>query len=161
MPPSFDPIQRLARPRHLARPALPGEFLRIHRLDRLSLDEWMATLPDGTEIVVADVEGKPSPIAIEKAIAVVQSRAYLEARARQLLAPSGRPNGQWRLLTIDFGVEARHRRLEFLMCFAFQATSSDLVAASPYIEIGFALPVRSGTDPMFVLTIQTASGLAG
>lgn len=125
----------------------------------------MSVLPDNTEIVVADVAGKPSPIGIEKAIAIVQSRAYLEARARQLLVPLGKRDGEWRMVAIDFGNEALHHDCEFLMCFAFQAAKADLAATSPYVEVGFALPVRlsvsPGCSPMFILTIQTTVGLDG
>lgn len=149
----------------LAMLAIPSEFLPIHRLDKPPRDEWMAVLPDSTEIVVADVEGKPSSIGIERAISIVQSRAYLEARARQLLVPLGKGDGEWRLVAIDFGIEAQHHDCEFLMCFAFQATKADLSATSPYVEVGFALPVRLSVSPsyspMFILTIQAATGLAG
>ena len=149
----------------LAMLAIPGAFLPIHRLDTPPHDEWMAVLLDGTEIVVADVEGKPSPLGIEKAVAIVQSRAYLESRARHLLAPFGKEKGEWRLLAIDFGIETLHHDCEFLMCFAFQTTQSDLAATDPYVEVGFALPVRrsvsAGHSSMFVLTVQTAAGLEG
>jgi hypothetical protein len=145
--------------------AIPSEFVPVRGLGTRGRDEWMAVLHDNTEIVVADLEGRPSPIGIEKAVAIVQSRAYLETRARQLLAPLGREGGEWRLITIDFGIEARHRDCEFLMCFAFQATKTDLADTNPYVEVGFALPVRpsagSGLGPMFILTIQTTAGLDG
>lgn len=151
--------------RDLAMLAIPSEFLPIHRLGTPGHDEWMAVFPDNTEIVVADVEGKPSPMGIEKAIVIVQGRAYLEARARQLLVPLGQEDGEWRLVAIDFGIEAQHHDCEFLMCFAFQATKTDLVDTSPYVEVGFALPVRlsvsPGFSPMFILTIQTTAGLDG
>jgi hypothetical protein len=42
----------------LAALAIPSEFLPIQRLDTPARDEWMATFPDGTEIVVADIERK-------------------------------------------------------------------------------------------------------
>jgi len=144
----------------LAMLAIPGEFLPIRRLGTPGHDEWVAVLPDGTEIVVADAEGKPSPIGIEKAISIVHSRAYLEARARQLLVPLGKGDGEWQLVTIDFGIEAQHHDCELLMCFAFQATRVDLADTSPYVEVGFVLPVRSSIGPMFILMIQTATGLA-
>ncbi|UBM08794.1 hypothetical protein [Cupriavidus metallidurans] len=67
--------------------AIPSEFFPIHRPDPTPHDEWMAVLPDNTEIVVADMAGKPAPRGIEKAIATAQSRAYSEALARQLLVP--------------------------------------------------------------------------
>lgn len=135
---------------------IPREFLAIHRLGTPPHDEWMSVLPDNTEIVVADVNGKPSSTGIEKAIAIVQSRAYLEERARQLLLPFGKEEGEWRLVTIDFGIEAQRHKCEFLMCFAFQAAAAELCATSSYVEVGFALPWRSGANPMFVLTVQTA-----
>jgi len=141
--------------------AIPSEFLPINRLGTPPHDEWMAVLPDSIEIVVADVEGKPSSIGIEKAISIVQSRTYLEARARQLLSPLFKEDGEWRLVTIDFGIEAQHHDCEFLMCFAFQVAKADLAASSPYVEVGFALPVRSSIGPMFILTIQSGIGLAG
>lgn len=144
----------------LAMLAIPSEFLPVNRLGTPPHDEWMAVLPDSTEIVVADVEGKPSPIGIEKAIAIVQSRTYLEARARQLLVPLSNKDGEWRVISIDFGIEAQHHDCEFLMCFAFQATGTDLVDTSPYVEVGFALPVQSSIGPMFILMIQTATGFA-
>lgn len=102
--------------------AIPSEFLPVNRLGTPPHYEWMAVLPDSTEIVVAEVEGKPSPIGIEKAIAIVQSQTYLEARARQLLVPLSKQDGEWRVISIDFGIEAQHHDCEFLMCFAFQAT---------------------------------------
>lgn len=139
---------------------IPSEFLPVSRLGTPPHDEWMAVLPDSTEIVVSDAEGRPRAIEIEKAISIVQSRAYLEARARQLLVPLGKENGEWQLVAIDFSIEAQHHNCEFLMCFAFQATMADLAATSPYVEVGFALPVRSSIGPMFILTIQTATGLA-
>nr|WP_315591689.1 hypothetical protein [uncultured Cupriavidus sp.] len=147
----------------LALLAIPSEFLPIHRLGTPPHDEWMAVLPDNTEIIIADMAGKPIPLGIEKAIAVVQSRAYLEARARQLLVPLGKEDGEWRLVAIDFGIKALRHECEFLMCFAFQASKSDLDDMPLHIEVGFALPVRSsvsaGYSPMFVLTIQTTTGL--
>lgn len=144
----------------LAMLAIPSEFLPIRRLGGLPHEEWMAVLPDNTEIVVADVGGKPSSIGIEKAISIVQSRAYLEARARQLLLPIVRQDGEWRLVGIDFGVEARRHNCEFLMCFAFQARMANLDATGPYVEVGFALPMRSSIWPIFILTIKTVTGLA-
>lgn len=77
--------------------------------------------------------------------------------------PLGKADGEWRLVAIDFGIEAQQHDCEFLMCFAFQATKSDLADTSPYVEVGFALPVRlsvsAGYSPMFILTIQTTAGL--
>ena len=59
---------------------ISSEFLPINWPGKRPHGEWMAVLPDGTEIVVADVEAKPSSIGVKKAIAIVQGRAYLEAR---------------------------------------------------------------------------------
>lgn len=77
--------------------------------------------------------------------------------------PLGKADGEWRLVAIDFGIEAQQHDCEILMCFAFQATKSDLADTSPYVEVGFALPVRlsvsAGYSPMFILTIQTTAGL--
>jgi hypothetical protein len=140
--------------------AIPSEFLPIHRLDTPAHDEWMATLPDSTEIVVADVGGKPSSRGIEKAIAILQNRAYFEARARQLLVPLGEEDGEWRLVAIDFGVKAQQHDCEFLMCFAFQRMGPSVAVANPHVEIGFNLLVRSNVDPMFILTIETMAGLS-
>lgn len=141
--------------------AIPSVFLPINRLSTPPQAEWMSMLPDSTEIIVADVEGKPSAIGIEKAVSIVQSRAYLEARARQLLSPLGKEEGEWRMIVLDFGIEAQHHDCEFLMCFAFQTAKANLADTSPYVEVGFALPVRSSIGPMFMLTIQTAIGLEG
>lgn len=142
----------------LAMLAIPSEFLPIHRPGSPRHGEWMAVLPDGTAIAVAGVQGKPCPIGIEKAIAIVQSRAYLEARARRLLAPLIGEDGEWRLAVIDFGAEARRHGCEFLMCFALQTAEADSAAASPYAEVGFALHVRPDATPAFILSIQTAIG---
>jgi hypothetical protein len=141
--------------------AIPGDFLPVRRLATPPQEEWMAMLADSTEIIVADEKGRPSAIGIEKAISIVRNRAHLEARARQLLLPLDVPEGEWRLVGIDFGIEAQCHNCEFLMCFALQATTAELCATNPYVEIGFALPWRSGANPMFVLTIQTAIALTG
>jgi len=76
-------------------------------------------LADSTKVVVPDVQGAPSSLALEKAVSIVQSRAYLERRALQLLVPFTKDRGDWRLVTLDFGVEAQRHECEFLMCFAF------------------------------------------
>lgn len=133
-------------------------FLPLRRLGAQPHDEWMAVLSDLTEIVVADAGGEPCSIGVEKAVSVLQSRTYLEARARRLLESLGRRDGEWRLVTIDFGLEAQRHDCEFLMCFAFQATKSDLVESSPYVEVGFALSMRAAVDLMFILTIRTVAG---
>ncbi|WP_198088138.1 hypothetical protein [Variovorax sp. E3] len=114
--------------------AIPDEFLPIRRL-ALPQDEWMAVLPDGTEVVIADEKGRPSALGIEKAISIVRNRSHLEARGRQLLSPLCKSDGEWRLVGIDFGVEAQHHNCEFLMCFVFQAAAAGLCATSPYVEV--------------------------
>lgn len=139
--------------------AIPTEFLPVRRLGIQLQDEWMAELPDGTEIVVADAGDKPSSVCVEKAVSIVQSRTYLETRARQLLVPLNQKSGVWRLVTIDFGHEAQQHECEFLMCFVFESEGSGLAESSPYVEVGFALSVQSGAGPMFVLMIQETTGL--
>lgn len=156
-------MQSTSRPsrRCVPGPAVLGEFVLTNRLGSWPRDEWMAVLPDRTEVVVLDLRGEPSPTAIQKAVAIVQSRAYLEKRALQLLVPFSKDDGRWRLVTIDFGIEARHEDCEFLMCFAFQAANSDMSVTSPYVEVGFALPMQAPVDPVFILSVRTAAGLRG
>lgn len=72
--------------------------------------------------------------------------------------PFTRDEGDWRLVTLDFGVEAQRHECEFLMCFAFQVGSGVLSVTGPYVEIGFSLPVPTDEDPVFVLTVRTAVG---
>jgi hypothetical protein len=45
------------------------------------------------------------------------------------------------------------------MCFAFQFAIAELSTESPFAEIGFALPMQSGGDPIFIMTIKTTAGL--
>jgi hypothetical protein len=140
-------------------PATLGEFrLRDDLHDRIC-DHWMATLADFTEVVVSDFRGAPSQVGIEKAVSVVQSLGYLKPRALQLLVPFTKEAGAWRLVTLDFGAEARCHECEFLMCFAFQAPNSQLTITSPYIEIGFALLRSEASEPLFSLTVKSACGL--
>ena len=118
----------------------------------------MVVLADSAEIVVPDVGGRPSLLAIKKAALVVQSRARLEKRARQLLAPPpDKVDGNWRLVTLDFGVEAQRHECEFLMCFALQPVNGELSVTSSYVEIGFSLKVPIRDDPVFVLSVKTAA----
>jgi hypothetical protein len=139
-------------------PATLGGFVLTTRLAACPRDEWMAVLPDSTEVVVPDFRGAPNSLAIEKAVAIVQSRAYLEKRALQLLVPFTKDQGDWRLVTLDFGIEAQRHDCEFLMCFAFQVGSGELSITSPYVEVGFSLPIPTDEDPVFVLTVRTAVG---
>jgi hypothetical protein len=139
-------------------PATLGEFVLTNRSAACPRDEWIAVLADSTEVVVPGLQGAPSPLAIEKAVSIVQSRAYLEKRALQLLVPFTKDQGDWRLVTLDFGVEAQRQECEFLMCFAFQVASGKLSVTRPYVEIGFSLPVPMDADPVFILMVITAVG---
>lgn len=130
------------------------------RADAFPYREWVATLANRTNVVVSDWCAAPSPLGIEKAVSIVQSRAYLENRARLLLLPFGKETASWRLATIDFASAARRHRCEFRMCFAVQDTSGVLSMTSPSVEIGFALPAPGATDPVFVLTVVTVVGFA-
>jgi len=138
-----------------------GVFVRISRMSAMAPhEEWMATLPDKTEIVVPDEADRPSARDLAKAISVVQSRAYLGKRAVQLIAPFLPARGAWRLLTIDFGTEARRYESEFLMCFAFVAANTELSSASPYFEVGFSRSeVLENDEPVFGLTVKAIVGV--
>src|SRR5450755_4169683 len=86
---------------------------------------------DLTTVVVGDRWNLPCPVHVEKAVSTVQCRAYLEPRARRLLLPFTKKDGRWRLVGIDFGFTARRHGCEFLMSFAFRATSGMLSITSP------------------------------
>lgn len=155
------PSTRLGQRRRVPGTATLGDFVATDRVGAFPYREWVATLADRTEVVVSDWCAAPSLPGIEKAVSIVQSRAYLEQRARLLLRPFGKNDaGSWRLTAIDFGTAARRHRCEFLMCFAVQDTSGALSMTSPFVEIGFTLPTPVATDPVFVLTIVTAVGFA-
>ena len=79
----------------------------MNKLGSCPRDECMLVLADLTEVAVADSNGAPNPVGVERALSIVQSRSHLEGRARQLLVPFTKDEGDWRLVTIDFGVEAR------------------------------------------------------
>jgi len=153
-------MSRAPRPSHccVAGPASLGTFVRGIELGRGSREEWVASVTQNTDVVVSDADGVPSPIGIAKAHSIVQSRAYLERRAVHLLAPLTNEPGNWRLVTLDFGTQARLHECEFLMCFAFEASHSQLSITSPYAEIGFALMAPAAEEPLFVLTVKTAVG---
>lgn len=139
---------------------LLGDFALVNRYSRRgSSEEWMAVLPDETEVVLADRGGAPCAVGLKRAIAIIQSRSYLMPRARQLIEPIFRGDGEWRLVTIDFGAEASRYRCEFLMCFAFVQKNGQLTAESPYLEVGFELPERQSEDPVFRLTIKAVEGI--
>jgi hypothetical protein len=136
-----------------------GEFRLSNKLDFRMCDEWVATLADSTEVVVGDFRGAPSQVGIEKAVSVVQSRGELEQRALQLLVSFTTEPGRWRLVTLDFGAEARRQDCEFLMCFALQTPNSQLSITGAYVEIGFALLRSQVSEPLFILTVKSACGL--
>ncbi len=150
-----------SHPHGVPGPAPFGTFVRGIGLDKHRGAEWVAPISAHADVIVGDADGAPSPIGVAKALSIVQSRAYLQRRAVQLLIPLTRDAGSWRLVTIDFGAQARLHACEFLMCFAFEATHSELSITSPYAEIGFALTVSATDDPLFVLTVKTASGFSG
>jgi hypothetical protein len=139
-------------------PATLGGFVARDSADAFPHREWVATLGDRTNVVVSDWCAAPSPLGVEKAVSIVQSRAYLEHRARLLLPLFGKQTGSWRLATIDFASAARRHRCEFLMCFAVQDTRGVLSNTSPSVEVGFALPAPGAMEPVFVLTVATVVG---
>jgi hypothetical protein len=151
-----------ARPkyRHAPGPATLGDFVASIRSGAFAHREWIATLADLTTVVVNDWCGAPSQVGIEKAVSIVQSRGYLEQRARLLLLRVTKEAESWRLVRIDFATEARRHGCEFLMCFAVEAVDGVLPSASPSVEIGFALPTPTAVDPVFVLTVVTAGAVA-
>ncbi|MGJ7512072.1 hypothetical protein [Variovorax sp. GT1P44] len=59
-------------------PSQLGEFVCVSQMSAMAPhDEWMATLPDKTEIVVPEEGNRPNLLGVAKAISVVQSRSYL------------------------------------------------------------------------------------
>jgi hypothetical protein len=158
--PSGTAMPRMPTPscRRVHGPATLGDFVASDRGDAFPYREWVATPADRTSVVVSDWCAAPSALDIEKAVSIVQSRAYLEHRARLLLPLFGEQTGSWRLATIDFASAARRHRCEFLMCFCVQDTSGALSITSPSVEIGFALPAPGAMDPVFVLTVATVVG---
>lgn len=114
---------------------MPGDFALINRfLLEAPLDEWLAVLPDGTEVVVPGDAYEPGVIGMHKARDVLEARVSLESQARQLLAALAPQTTAWRLLTFDFGTAARRHQCDFLMCFAPDAT-----IRGPYVEVGVTL----------------------
>lgn len=137
--------------------AILGKFFRSNKLTPGAATEWMATLAGGTEIVVDDAQGGPRELGVVKAVSVVQSLAYLERRARQLLIAFIDNRDDWRLTTIDFGAEVARHDCEFLMCFVLDdpGTDTNIALAALYVEIGFALDLPLACDPEFRLTVKT------
>lgn len=132
-----------------------GKFVRSNRLTPGAATEWMATLADGTEIVVADAQDAPSELGVTKAVSIVQSLAYLGRRARQPLIAFVDSRDDWRLTSIDFGAEAARHTCEFLMCFVLDASSTAISLAGPYVEVGFTLDLPLADDLQFKLTVKT------
>lgn len=132
-----------------------GEFVRVSRMSATAPhSEWMAVLPDGTEIVVSEEADRPDALGVAKAVSVIQNRSYLGKRAMQLIATLSSIAGAWRLLTIDFGAEAQRHGAEFLMCFAFVESDADLSSSCPYFEVGFSpFPVKKENESVFSLTV--------
>lgn len=156
------PPYSAANCRHVPGPATLGGFVASVRAGAAPRHEceWIATLPDLTGVVVSDFGNAPSTVGIEKAVSIVQSRAYLEHRARRLLLPFTEDAGTWRLVTIDFGAEARRHGCEFLMCFASRTMPSMPSTTNPSVQIGFALPTPRAADPVFVLRVVAAVGFS-
>jgi hypothetical protein len=139
-------------------PVTLGDLVAINRPDAYPQREWVATLADLVNVVVSDCCDLPSVLGLQRAVSIVQGRAYLESRARRLLRPFGKEDGSWRLVTIDFGAEARRHGCEFLMGFSSRATEGVPSLACPDVEVGFALPSPAPVDPIFVLTVVSAGG---
>ena len=114
---------------------MPGDFALINRfLLEAPLDEWLAVLPDGTEVVVPGDAYAPDVIGMRKARDVLEARVSLESQARQLLAALAPQTTSWRLLSLDFGTAARRHQCDFLMCFV-----PDDAIRGPYVEVGVML----------------------
>jgi hypothetical protein len=151
---------RTPKCRHAPGPATLGDFVERSGAEYGLYREWVATLADLTIVVVSDQCGAPSEVGTKKAVSVVQSRAYLEHRARRLLLTFAGVAGGWQLVTIDLATKARRHGCEFLMSFAVEDVGDARSSTSPSIEIGFALPWPTVMDPVFVLTVVTAVGFA-
>lgn len=141
-------------------PALPGEFVRGTELGGDSHGEWVASVTEHTDVLVGDANGTPCALGIAKALSIVQSRAYLERRAVQLLVPLTKQPGSWRIVTLDFGPRARLHECEFRMYFAFEASVCGLSIKGPYAEVGFALMAPGAEDALFALTVKNAVGFS-
>jgi hypothetical protein len=85
-----------SNPRRVPVPAPLGTFVRGIGLGGRSREEWVAPISQDADVVVSDVGGAPSPVGVAKALSIVQSRAYLERRAIQLLIPWTKESGSWR-----------------------------------------------------------------
>lgn len=142
------------------RPDRDALLARAARLFRAATElpsrgECVWRLSDSTEIVVPTTGGRPDSTCVAKAVSVIQSRAYLQERALELVRPLARIDGNWQLVTLDFGFAAQRACCEFLMCFAFQPEGHALSVDSPYAEVGFDLLPQVADRPLFVLTLRT------
>jgi hypothetical protein len=104
----------------------------------------LAVIDDQTEVVVPDAGGAPHPVAIAKAVAILQARDYLVGRALRLLEPISATRGSWRLVTVDMGAAAACRGHEFLMCFALEAGPRE----TAYAEVAFLLAGQEIGGPL-------------
>lgn len=138
---------------------IPTVFMPVYRLATLPDSEWMAVLSDGTDVIVADVYGRPSAPGIDRAISIVKMRARLEQRARKVLASVMPNDGDWELMTIDLGIQADVHKCEFLMCFARETDQMNALTENSCVELGFALPVSTCSHPGFVLRVVSVRGL--
>jgi hypothetical protein len=111
----------------------------------------LAVIGDQTEVVVPDAGGAPHPVAIAKAVAILQARGYLVDRALRLLEPISAARGSWRLVTIDMGAAAASTGHEFLMCFALEATPRE----TAYAEVAFMLAGQEIGAPLFIASFPS------
>ncbi|MDB5875306.1 MAG: hypothetical protein JWQ07_4748 [Ramlibacter sp.] len=123
--------------------------------ERTSIGEWIARLRDSPEVVVPDTDGRPDATCVAKAASILRSRMYLQQRALELLHPLAHADGDWRLVTLDFGAAAQRARCEFLMCFAFQLQGQALSIDSPYAEVSSELLPQGSDRPSFMLMLRT------
>jgi hypothetical protein len=132
-----------------------GQFVKNDRHG--GCEDWIASIEEHIDVVVADVDGAPSPLGIARAGALVQNRVYLESRARQLLIPFTKEAGAWQLVVLDLGEKARRHDCEFLMRFVF-LSARETSTPEPHVEIGFALFMPDAEEPLFVLSVEAAVG---
>jgi hypothetical protein len=132
-------------------PALVGERLLARNFEPCSPSDWLAVSDDQTEVVVPDAGGAPHPVAIAKAVAVLQARDYLVGRALRLLEPISATQGSWRLVTVDMGAAAACRGHEFVMCFALEAAPR----GTAYAEVAFMLAGQEIGAPLFIASFPS------
>jgi hypothetical protein len=137
-----------------ATPALVGERLVARHFEPCSPSDWLAVIDDQTEVVVPDAGGAPHPVAIAKAVAILQARGYLVNRALRLLEPISATRVSWRLIAVDMGAAAACRGCEFLMCFALEAGPRE----TAYAEVAFLLAGEEIGAPVFIASVQQLTG---